>query len=148
MYRLQVTVAAMTAVLCIVVGLASCGDDGNNGTQAGNNEVCNAGQTCTQTCDSVDNDECNINCLADSQCSATCREGQNCAFRCDAGASCDFDCTAQQCQAGSGSDDCSCSGDCIGTCGGVNGNNGDADCVAGCGAASDPGYAACVAACG
>lgn len=135
------------AALCMGVG---CGD----GVTEGNDLICRDGETCENTC-SESEDTCDTECLAGSNCKSTCKAGKDCDFVCRANATCNFDCTAQSCQAAAeGGASCTCTGTCEGTCGGTGGGTGGTggggggDCVSQCGAPTDPGYAACVQACG
>ena len=158
-----------TAALLSIALVACSGED--DGTQSGNNEACGEGENCTNNCD-LEPDSCNMSCAAGSTCKATCQDGQSCNFACHGTADCTFDCTAGTCNTSGDSDSCTCTGDCIGTCGGIaypdggtsgtggtGGSTGtggtagsagtgtDPDCMAECGAPTDPGYAECVAAC-
>lgn len=138
----------MTKRMILMVALFSVGavacDDGGESIEAGPSTVCAAGDTCNNDC--MGNDSaCNMTCPAQATCTAVCRTGQTCNFTCEVGASCDFDCANGACQVTGAHAGCSCSGNCTGTCG--DGGGGD-PCLDACGAASDPGYAACIAACG
>ena len=136
-------------LLAIATLTLTAGCDGTS--RSGNNLTCNSG-SCSATCDDVGTAMgCNVRCESGTTCDARCNPGQACNFECVPGATCRFDCTAGSCQA-TGDADCSCSGDCVGTCGGgVTGPMEDGgtggSCADLCGAPTDPGYAACVAAC-
>jgi len=151
------------ALFSFVVLACSAEDDS---AKAGNNEACGEGDTCENNCD-ADPSSCNMSCAAASTCKAKCNDGQSCNFSCHGTADCTFDCTAGSCNTSGDSTNCSCSGDCLGTCGGISypdagtggsggtdgtggaagtGGGGD-DCMSQCGSPTDPGYADCVAAC-
>ena len=112
--------AAAAVVISLVVFACSSEDES---VKAGNSEVCGEGDTCVNDC-SEKEDGCAMSCAAGSNCKATCREGQACSFACDGDAECEFDCTQGTCSVSSSSPNCSCTGNCIGSCGGVSGVGG------------------------
>jgi len=136
-------------VLALLPAFASCGDSASSG----NNTACGEGETCHNDCGD-DETSCNMACDKGATCTATCRANQSCSFACGAGASCAWDCAAGSCQVSGASTDCRCSGTCVGTCSG-SGGEGEGEGSGGegegsgcnCGAPTDPGYAACMAAC-
>lgn len=134
-------------ILLVLLGASGCGDDG---VGSGNDLVCRRGENCNNRCSHAET-ICDTQCQAGSTCEATCQPGKDCDFVCEADATCQFDCTRQQCQAaGYPGSSCTCTGDCVGTCSGATGDRdaGGGGCVEMCGNPADPGYAACVAACG
>lgn len=120
--------------------------------RSGNQLICRSG-SCSSSCDYDGTSEsCDVQCNAGSTCDARCNPGQSCSFMCEGDARCDFDCSQGSCQATGGAM-CSCSGNCIGTCGSgspmmMTGDAGTGgSCIDMCGEPLDPGYAACAAAC-
>ncbi len=147
----------LAAIVLMAIATLGCSGDG---TKAGNNTVCKDGESCGTSC-SAEPATCNMSCLSGSNCNATCNANQSCSFTCEEGATCDFNCANGSCSVEGKSADCKCSGTCTGTCGGVavadtggtdgadtGDDGGEGDCVQKCGAPTDPGYAACVQACG
>jgi hypothetical protein len=134
----------------MALAMFGCDDDGQT---AGNATNCESGDNCTNNCDDGTTG-CSMNCSGTAVCAATCQAGQDCSFTCNDSAQCDFNCNAGTCAVQADSANCECSGNCTGTCGGLlgggdggssGGDGGDDDCE--CGAATDPGYAACMADC-
>lgn len=133
-------VATVVAISLVAI---ACSSDDDGTTKAGNSEVCGAGETCVNQCDEKENG-CSMSCATGSNCKATCRAGQDCSFACDGDAECEFDCTQGSCSVSSSSPNCSCTGDCVGTCGGVSGvggtgGAGGATGTGGTGGTDDPG---------
>ena len=145
------THSIVTVSLASLVLLFSFGCE--DATRSGNNLMCHSG-SCSSSCDDVGTTQgCNVQCEPGSSCDARCNAGQPCNFMCQGDAVCRFDCTAGACQAEGGAD-CSCTGECTGTCGmstppggGADGGTGGS-CLEMCGDPSSPGYGACAAACG
>ncbi len=148
--------------LASLLMLVACSDS-DDSTKSGNNEVCKAGATCENLCDDGTT-SCNMSCPTGATCKATCRDGQTCNFACGPDATCTWNCAAGTCNTSGDSADCTCSGSCLGTCGGVpetdagtggtggsdstggTGGGGE-DCLSQCGSPTDPGYTACLEAC-
>ncbi len=159
MHRSHLGLTLGLLALTLAPALVGC----NNALETGNRLEC-VGGSCSSSCDNEGTSvSCEVLCQDGTTCDARCNAGQDCRFTCAPGARCDFDCTAGSCSvSGTGAERCSCVGTCPGTCGGTagfddagvpamgsdaGGGGGGTDCLDLCGEPTDPGYAACVAAC-
>ena len=96
----------------VSVFFIGCGDE----SESGNQLICESG-TCSSACDANLQESCNVTCREGTTCDATCNAGQECQFNCEGSADCTFDCAQGNCTIQGGSENCSCTGNCLGTCG-------------------------------